>query len=212
MGLATAAGLMAAAGPARAEGVDLTAQPFAISGATGTYHVVVNRTGANTFSVLVQGNNDGRKVAAGAANPVKHSIGRISVGFADAKGNFIAPNAPASTGFTTPAGGIITGGSWTTQIESSALRFNAPSEAKDVEAFGGNVFKGVAVLSTTDKVAFIKVALQNNAQQWANNGVPTVPEPGSLALLLPALAPFGLGLLRRGSRRKGSDPEAEDEG
>jgi len=215
IGVAAAVGMLASGQAAHAEGASFNVQPNLASGASGTYHVSVNR-GSNTaspFNVIVTGNNDGR--TAPGPNPVfepeKHSIGRITVVFLRANGSFIQPNAAGSFGASTTGGGK-TAGPYTVALTPGAdgVRYNSQSNQNDVAAFGGNRFEGQAALGSAEQVAYFKVSLQNGGQQWTAT-VPAsnvIPEPASLALVLPGLGPVALMLLRRRSRRGAS---SEDE-
>jgi len=199
-GLGMGLGLLLSGGPAaHAEGIDAFATPQnPIS--SGRYHVVINRTSANMFSVLVEGEPSG--------TADKHSVGQISIGFLGA-GGLLTPLS--GTGGTTTGGGFV-GSGWTPSVVSNTQRFNAPSERNDVAPFGGNQFRGTVTLASTAEVTRFRVALQNGTQQWfldqpASSTV--IPEPASLALVLPGLAPLGFMLLRRRSLRNGT-PEAEE--
>ncbi len=203
-GMAAAVGLLVSAAPAKA--VTLTATPSNVL-ASGSYSVTVNQVGAQTFSVTVTGNNDGRTTPGGPLAPVKHSVGRISFGFLRADGTFIDVNEGASNGGTTSGGGFV-GSPYTVTPGSTVARFNAPTKFNDVAQFGGNLFQGTVVLSSADQANFVTVALQNGTQQWSTFGnLSVVPEPASMALVLPGLAPMALALLRNRRRRKGSDED-----
>lgn len=208
IGVAAAVGLMASAQAAHAEGASFDVQPNIASGASGTYHVTINRASvANPFQVVVTGNNDGRHVAGAnpVMEPVKHSAGRVTVVFYNAAGNAIAPSPAGSFGASTTGGGK-TAGPYTVALTPNpgdGIRYNAQSNSNDVAAFGGNQFAGNAALGSAEQVAYFKVSLQNSGQQWtaivpASN---VVPEPASLALVLPGLGPLGMVLLRRRARR-----------
>ena len=203
-GMAAAVGLLVSAAPAKA--VTLTATPSNVL-ASGTYRVTVNQVGAQTFSVTVTGNNDGRTAPGGPLEPAKHSVGRISFGFLRADGTFIDVNEGASNGGSTTGGGFI-GAPYTVTPGSTVARFNSPTRQNDVAQFGGNLFQGTVVLSSADQANFVTVALQNGTQQWSTFGqLSVVPEPGSMALALPGLAPLAFAFLRNRRRRKGSEED-----
>jgi hypothetical protein len=72
-----------------------------------------------------------------------------------------------------------------------------------VAPHGGNTFTGF--FYTEPGQTFIQsadVSMQDHGEQWSGHlGGPVVPEPGSLALLLPGLMPLGMVLRRRRSSR-----------
>ena len=203
-GMAAAVGLLVSAAPAKA--VTLTATPSNVL-ASGSYSVTVNQVGAQTFSVTVTGNNDGRTAPTGPLAPAKHSVGRISFGFLRADGTFIDVNEGATSGGSTSGGGFV-GSPYTVTPGTTVARFNAPTKLNDVAQFGGNLFQGTVVLSSVDQANFVTVALQNGTQQWSTFGnLSVVPEPASMALVLPGLAPMALALLRNRRRRKACPPD-----
>jgi hypothetical protein len=198
--LAAAGALLLGSAPARAVTLNATPQnPIA----SGTYSVSVDRTGANTYSVVVRGNNDGRH-APDASGPEKHSVGRISVAFF--RSDFSIIDAVSGTGGTN-SGAPYVGSPWTTIVLSDAIRFNSPAITNDVGPFGENEFSGNLTLASAEDPMLFTVALQDGTQQWYTQGALT-PEPASLALALPGLMPLGLILLRRRSR---NEPKSGDE-
>ncbi|MCC2667929.1 MAG: hypothetical protein K0Q72_400 [Armatimonadetes bacterium] len=207
--LAAAGALLLGAAPAKAVTLNATAQnPIA----SGTYSVSLNRTGANTYSVVVRGNNDGRH-AADASGPIKHSVGRISVAFF--RSDFSIIDATSGSGGTNNSPDMPptwVGSPWTTVVLSDAIRFNSPAIVNDVGPFGENEFQGNITLASSEDPMLFTVALQDGTQQWYTQGAfpdsGLVPEPASLALALPGLLPVGLMLLRRRSR---TSPDTEDE-
>jgi hypothetical protein len=195
--LAAGLGLIVGASPAHALTLTATASNVL---ASGTYNVTVNPLGGNQYSVTVVGNNDGRTTPVGG--PVKHSVGRISIGFLRGDFTYLQPNELLSSGGST-SGGSYLGAPWTVALDADVVRYNAPVEGNDVGAFGENLFSGVITLTTSEAPATITAALQNGTQQWFAQGalIPgqgdLVPEPTSLALALPGLLPLALMLRRR---------------
>jgi len=205
-GLAMAVGLLVSGGaPAKAQNLDVNVGPSNFR-ASGTYRVVINRTAGNTFSVQVTGNNDGRMTTTDPLNaPIKHGVEQVSVGFLRQNGTFIQ----AAGGF----GG--TSVPWTPTFANNTQQWQAPGLFAEVQPFGGNSFNGqtnLVGLGPNEQVAAFAITLQDGNQQWFGQfpvSTSVIPEPGSLALVLPGLMPLGLMLLRRRSLRNGT-PEAEE--
>lgn len=189
-------------GGAPAHALSLTADPMNPL-SSGTYAVTVNQLSNTQYSVTVSGNNDGRPAPDGTG-PMKHSVGRVSVGFLRADNTYIGLNEALSNGGTSSGAGFV-GSAWVVTSEADVLRFNAPAEINDVAQFGGNSFTGVITLASAEAPARITAALQNGTQQWFAEGAGTdfggqgdlTPEPGSLALALPGLLPLAMMLRRR---------------
>ena len=208
-GLVAVVGLLVGAAPASAVTLTATAQNPPLS--SGTYQVTINRTGASTYSVVVTGNNDGRTTPGGPLEPVKHSIGNISIGFLTAGGDYIAVDTGSTSGGTTTGGGFI-GAPYQVLPDTQIARFRTPSKQNDVAQFGGNAFIGSIALASGQQPNYVTVALQNGTQQWSTFGqLSVVPEPGSLALALPGLAPLAFALLRRRPGRSRDTEETDQD-
>jgi len=102
------------------------------------------------------------------------------------------------------------GGSWSTSDPDPGDPFNSSVEWKAdgtrttaIAPRGGNSFTGTFYLDpNSHDIQTAHLSMQDNGQQWSGDLVaPPVPEPGSLALLLPGLMPLGFALRRRRSSR-----------
>lgn len=194
------AGLLLSAAPASA--LTLTATPQNIL-SSGTYQVNVNQIAPNQWTVTVQGNNDGNTTD-GPAGPAKHAVGRISIGFLRSDNTYISPNEVLTNGGTN-SGGSYVGAPWFVTAEADVARFNANDDLNDVCAFGANIFSGTITLTSAEAPFRITAALQNGTQQWwaevsgqdLGGRGDLVPEPVSMALVLPGLLPLALAMRRR---------------
>ena len=207
--LAAGVGLMVMAAPAHA--ITLTATPQNPPLASGTYRVVINQTGPTTYSVVVSGNNDGRTTPGASLEPVKSSVGNVSIGFLTPGGTYVPVDAGSTSGGTTTGGGFV-GAPYQQLLDPTIARFRSPSKSNDIAPFGGNAFTGSIALGSAVRPDVVTVALQDGSQQWFAHGrLGVVPEPGSLALVLPGLAPLALVLLRRRPLRRDPDQDPDQE-
>lgn len=199
---------------------DSNGQP--VAGASGTFHVVITREsstgGTDSYQVTVSGNADGvdgtPPPGTAQSPPAKSGIGRISLNFWDVSGGtFASTTAAGSTdAYSGPAMGNLggpnntlfgtTGGTWSA-APGDTTYYSTADKAVYVAPHGGNTFTGTFTLGPdtlgTDNVSSVSISLQDSGQQYFKkvNAVPVIPEPGSLALFLPGLAPFGFMLRRR---------------
>jgi hypothetical protein len=233
-GLAALFGLMVSTMPAHAQtistdiGPSYTSSGEPVQGSSGSFHVVITQesavNGTDTFQVTLTGNNDGNPsdMPEGQTSPggnpssitPKSGIGRISLNFYDASGGLFSTtvasgSTDACTGCTDNLGGPnnvafgATGGTWTAAAGDTTY-YSTADKGAYVAPHGGNTFTGTFSLALgTGSLNSVAISLQDSGQQY-NKQVPIVPEPGSLALLLPGLAPLGF-LLRR--RRPSSDED-----
>jgi len=207
--LTLTAGLLGASS-SQAQLVDVNAGPNPNNLATGTFHVVITQTGTLTYQVTVTGNPDGstpNSTPAGAS-PQKGGVGNITLFFpgnsftallggTDPYGSEPIPAVPYDTNATDdePLPFGTTGGVWNPVASSGwTVQGNYPLY---VAPFGGNSFTGTFTASHSigsgDKVS---IGLNDGGENWGALATVT-PEPGSLALILPGLAPLGFALRRR---------------
>lgn len=219
LGLAAATGMLLTAGLAQAQTVHVDVPPSLdsggnpVQGASGTYHSVIQNVGGGFWTIHVSGHDDGNKPDDDPLTlPNKSGIGRISVNFFDTEGTQMLATPSAGSGFagaySGPVGGNVggpfnvpfgnTGGPWSNGSPGTLI-FSTDSEDAFVAPFGGNAFSGVFSLSGGNGVlGSYTISLQDSGQQWtATVDVTRIPEPGSLAMLLPGLAPMGFMLRRR---------------
>jgi len=209
-GIATALGVMVFSAPASAAVIEFDtneSQPNTGPGrARGSWHVTLDRMGSSQFKVLEIRANTGTE------EPNGH-VGTITLAFFDKTGTRLQPTG-ASPGGTDPGRS-----NWDVAIQpgssSGDITWHDPngSNATKLRFDGGTTFGTAGYVTINGEVGQIRASLMNGGKQWTGFvGVPAaaVPEPGSLALALPGLAPLGLALLRRRSKRE-CDPEEEDD-
>jgi hypothetical protein len=202
-------GVLMSGGRAHAQvSVDVPANPP--SPATGSYHVVLTNLGGGNWQVTAVGNNDGNPPA--SANP-KSFARNISLTFHNAVGAIVGVVTPGlfsgSTTSGSDASGSYTGNTWFTP---SGSNYNASSQGDQysLAPYGGNTFTGAFSLAGAPLT--VDIGLQDHTQQWFVSSVTlqsVVPEPGSLAMLLPGALPLGLALFGRRFRRREEDDEED---
>jgi len=229
-GLVAAAAMLFGAAPAKAQTICDFDVPFSldsggnpVQGASGSYHVILTKSGA-TYTVTVTGNNDGNPPTSAVPGtpappgPVpKSGVGSLSFNFGKDGGGLIAATALSgnSTAYVGPVGGNLggpnnvafgnTGGAWTLN-SGATLNYFTNSEDVFVAPHGGNTFTGTFTLAP-GTLASVAASFQDSGQQYTASCV-LIPEPATAALALPALLPLGLLMLRR--RRKSAVVVAEE--
>lgn len=196
--LALGVGILVSAPAARADHGDATAF-IAITDMTGgtnvgSYNVTVAHPlgDGDTFNVTINS-------SALLGDP--HAA-QVQLQFVDASNNVL----PASGGT-----GGTPGGSWTVSVQpvsiganqsTDTIQYDSPSTGADLQT-ASNPFTGTAVLTVAippggnaAKGVWIRISPRTPGASGTGKGV-FVPEPSSLALLLPGMTPLGLLLRRR---------------
>ena len=198
--VALVGGLLISNASANAQTFDLQAQAASGSGATGTYHVILTELTSTSFSVFVQGNNDGDKHTPYDVLRDKHSLDVLSFTFSGGGVNKTLSNGGTTSG-ADASGTYTASGPYDKTGTAGTLAFQGPDAPdSDVAAYGGNSFSGTIFLKNPFTNGNLKIALQDGGQQWNANASLT-PEAASLAMLLPGLLPIGLALRRRRANR-----------
>lgn len=165
----------------------------------GAWNVTVTPTGVNTWHVT----------AVASANTPAADAEQLTVTFFDSTTQTVAHAIPV----TAVVGGTVPGGVWIPGVGSNASWDTHISLGNPVPfplfANGSNVFQGDVTLGAATPVVSIRAALDDTSFAWSGSTtVAVTPEPGTLALALPGIMPFGLMLLKR--RRRSEDSVAEE--
>lgn len=197
--------------------------PVPVEGASGTYHVTITQLDNSTWQVVVKGNDDGKYQDAPVGSPSpgapfnvpKSGAGRVSLNFNGPGGvpdQGLGLNG-ATTAYVGPGPGIgvhnnvggplnhefgNAGGEWFI-VEGSAVVFTTPFSDRYIAPHGGNMFVGTLSLQSPDWER-VGVSMQDSGQQWSGEylrSLSLVPEPSSLALLLPGLLPLAVIVRKR---------------
>lgn len=196
--VALLAGLLLGGAPAHAAILEVDTDgaipPSGPNQAVGSFHVVIDQSSANTFRVL--------SIRANAGPPIPNSnTEHVSLSFLNSAGDQLPV-----TGNT--LGGVNGGGDdWGsgTILDSGLthnVTWNRPMAGDKLLMDGSNRFANSGFVTVSGAPVFISILIANGARSWSA-GVPVgsaVPEPASLALVLPGLVPLAMTLRRRRKR------------
>jgi hypothetical protein len=193
------AGVALSAGSASAQTFNIVATPRAGTAALGNWNITVTHVGGENWNVTA--------IADGVSVP-NHDADQITINLHSGFSVF-DPNVQV---LTNGPGGVVgvPAGAWTSGMGSP--RPNADwldlTTLVELQRTGANMFQGtfVTVAGGAAQVKLVTADLNNVSAQWF--GTDVIPEPVSMALMLPGMLPLGLAWLRR---RRNSAAEAEDE-
>jgi len=210
--MAAALGLLLSAGPASAQTYEFDTTeriPSAPPGmALGSWHVTLEQQ-ANSFRVLQIRANTG-------VDRPNANVQTITLAFFDEAGTRLQP-------VNRVGGGTNVGrNNWDPTIQegprSADISWNDPTGGFETKLrFEGQTTFGTAgfVNVAGGTVRYVRASLFNGGKSWTGtvcvDGHSLIPEPGSLALVIPGLMPLGLVLLRRrGLGRAVAENDGED--
>ena len=198
--MAVVGGLLLSGAPAHAAILEVdTDGAIPTSGpnkAVGTFHVVIDQGSANTFRVV--------SIRANAGPPVPNSnTEHFSLSFLNSGGDQL-PVIGNSTGGVNAAGTDYGLATITDAGATHNIRWDRPVGGDKLDQFGSNRFASSGFVTVSGAPVFISILIANGARSWSA-GIPlgsAVPEPASLALVLPGLVPLAMTLRRRRASRK----------
>jgi hypothetical protein len=216
LGVASLA-FLAAAGPVRADTQFIRRNITFTNESTPVYNVFVWSDDGNSWNVRVHADQPGSGY---------HNVWKVKVDFVNSFTEGGAANSVAVPGPSTPQSGGVDGSEYTvghnwtyTASSPDALGNRYGATWYDWGSFmneygggsepehrlmddGSNWFLSNINLGTSHQdVKFIKLSLENGSQVDCGFAAVVTPEPGTQALFLSVLAPFGLVWLRRRSRK-----------
>jgi hypothetical protein len=203
----------------------------------GTWKVTFSQTGAvaNSFKVAIQSNNDG--------GGLQHDVDNIAVEVRDKNGNVVGTTGPFTAGVSSPVTGGGAFQNWT-QLHGATVapipagypgnggsdwptvgtgfvwnpfdEITADPSLVPLLANGTNTFRGLFGTSATLSKGYqIRISMQDDNQFWSTGWQDVTPEPSTLVLAAPALAPLGLLLAPLGlfgsRRRRRETGDVEEE-
>lgn len=217
-GVSALAALVMSGAVASAQNFSFTASGKAPPPASDGFDVTINRVGVtDTFSVSVTALSTNS--AADKLNPVRN----ITISFYDCPDDLNAQGQPNGDTVTvlSAAGGTTAGGpsakdstvylaaAWQGNVGpavdaeyASPISGGVQPNNLKLSAYGNNTFNGLITLAPFTQVGAVDIVLEDHSQTYYGfainpNAADCVPEAGSLAMLLPGLAPLGLALRRR---------------
>lgn len=208
--LALAGGLLFSGAPAHAAILEVDTDG-AIPGsgpnkAVGTFHVVIDQGSANTFRVV--------SIRANSGPPTPNSdTEHFSLSFLNAAGDQL-PITGNTTGGVDATGTNYGSGTILDTGVTRNIRWDRPVGGDKLDRAGSNRFATSGFVTVSGAPVFISVLIANGARSWSA-GLPVgsaVPEPASLALVLPGLVPLAMTLRRRRASSRKTDAETPSEG
>jgi hypothetical protein len=203
---AVVAGLLLSGAPASAAILEVDTDG-AIPGsgpnqAVGSFHVVINQSSANTFRVV--------SIRANGGPAPNSDTEHVSLAFLNSAGEQL-PVTGNTDGGVNGAGNNWGAGDILNSGTTHNITWNRPTTEPKLLSNGSNQFSNSGFVTVSGSPVWISILVANGARSWSA-GVPlgsTVPEPASLALMLPGLVPLAMTLRRRrAGRAKNADGDA----